>query len=135
MGLFAFLNSLFSVVLFIGAVAGLVVTYKWALKPLLLRYNVSIPLRDLPDRIIRLGRANDGSTGRRGPIALSDDDDDDNHLLERDDVEFGAGLARVDTRGSGFGWEQRSALGFGRDDDGEVDQFFETATAQSRGQD
>ncbi|KAK9371213.1 hypothetical protein V1509DRAFT_613928 [Lipomyces kononenkoae] len=118
-------NSIFSAMLFLFCAVTLVIAYKWALQPILKKYNIDIPLRDISSYLQSL---NSNSTeARSGDIALSGPDE----------LEAGVGISIsrhgqdvVETREQTDGDQQtaryQDLLVHGDDDD--ADEFFDAAS-------
>ncbi|KAK9239072.1 hypothetical protein V1525DRAFT_431165 [Lipomyces kononenkoae] len=116
-------NSIFSAILFLFCTVTLIIAYKWALRPILKKYNIDIPLRDISSYLQSLN--SNTAESRSGEIALSGPDQ----------LEAGVGISNLN-RGleavetlEHSDWEQQTRyqdLVHGDDDD--VDEFFDAAS-------
>ncbi|KAK9364042.1 hypothetical protein V1504DRAFT_430157 [Lipomyces starkeyi] len=117
-------NSVFTMILFLFCTVTLILAYKWALQPILKKYNIDIPLHDISSYLQSLN--SNSPQIRSGDIALAGPDE----------LEAGVGISNlgrgrdvVETR-EHMDWEQRTRyqeILNGEDDDAD-DEFFDAAS-------
>ncbi|KAK9249483.1 hypothetical protein V1506DRAFT_510636 [Lipomyces tetrasporus] len=118
-----FWNSIFTTILFLFCAITLIFAYKWALQPILMRYNIDIPLHDISAYLQSLN--SNSPSARSGDIALAGPDE----------LEAGVGVSNlgrgrdvVETR-EHMDWEQRTRYQDGLDgEDDDGDEFFDAAS-------